>query len=122
MTTSTTTTKEIERGDPEVYRHFDAQRAKWPKAFPAEIDEIRPLQNGIEKAVAEAFGWSVRYTRAVLRAWRMRESYCMAVLAHSERITLDGAPSGQKVTEEARAVAQNRLAQIQQQQVKTTVS
>lgn len=122
MTTPTTTTKEIERGDPEVYRHFEALRARWPKAFPAEIDEIRPLKNGIEKSVAEAFGWSVRYTRAVMRAWRMREAYCRAVLAHSERITLDGARSGHEVTDQARAVAQNRLAQIQKEQAEASAN
>jgi hypothetical protein len=43
---------------------------KWPAGFPKQASLVRPLANGTAKTIAEAFGWSVAYTRAVLRGAR----------------------------------------------------
>ncbi len=59
-----------------------------------------------------ALGWSNAYARGVLHAWKMREAYCRAVLAHAMRINLDGSESELTVDDEARAMATARLAVI----------
>ena len=70
----------------------------------------RPLANGVQKAIAEAFGWSVPYTRAVLMVWKSRAAYCTVVLARPKRINLDGSASDEEVDDKARALAKERLA------------
>jgi ProQ/FINO family len=103
---------EKKRGYEEAFLQFEILRAKWPKAFPAKGHQVRPLASGAVKIVATMLGWSPPYARAVLQAWKLREAYCRAVLAYSERITLDGAASGEVVDDVARALATERLAVI----------
>jgi sRNA-binding protein len=57
-------------------------------------------------------GWSVPYTLSVLRHWKMAAVYCRAVLAHDQRITLDGAPA-EAVDAEAKELATKQLARIE---------
>jgi hypothetical protein len=54
-------------------------------AFPKQASLVRVLANGTAKTIAAAFGWSVAYTRAVLRVWKSRAAYCTVVLAGLRR-------------------------------------
>ena len=56
-------------------------------------------------------GWSVPYTIGVLTYWKMAPVYCQAVLAHDQRITLDGAPA-ETVDAEAKDLAAKQLAKL----------
>jgi sRNA-binding protein len=109
-----TPNKKIEqrRGYQEASKQFDLLRTKWPKAFPAKAHEVRPLASGTVTQLADAFGWSHPYARAVLRTWKMREAYCSAVLCYPQRITLDGLANGEEVDEGSRARAKERLDKI----------
>jgi hypothetical protein len=80
--------KKIERnrGLKESREQIKVLQDKWPAGFPKQASLVRPLANGAPKTIAEAFGWSVAYTRAVLMVWKSRAAYCTAVLAHSRRI------------------------------------
>jgi hypothetical protein len=71
---------------------------------------FRSWANGVAKTIAETFGWSVPYTRAVLMVWKSRAAYCTVVLAHPKRINLDGSASDEEVDDKARALAKERLA------------
>ncbi len=106
-----TRSDERKRGNQDARQAFEILRAKWPKAFPLKGHEVRPLAN-VAPAIMEALGWSNSYARGALSAWKARESYCRAVLAHPMRINLDGSASGSAVDDEARAMATARLAQI----------
>src|SRR5208283_242966 len=83
---------------------------KWPKAFPRKDDEVRPLAPGMGSVVAEEFGWSIPYAKAVLETWKRREAYCRAVLTYAVRIGLDGTPTADTVSEAAQASAKEMLA------------
>ncbi len=93
------------RGLHDAPEHFKLLQEKWPKAFPAKPHDVRPLASGIPKIVAETFGWSQPYARAVIERWKHRNAYCRAVLAHSKRVTLDGAESEEEVDDTARCNA-----------------
>ncbi len=99
------------RGNQDARQAFEILRARWPKAFPLKSHEVRPLANAAP-AIVGALGWSNAYARGVLKAWKARESYCRAVLAHPMRINLDGSASELAVDDEARAMAAARLEQI----------
>jgi len=60
---------------------------------------------------AAAFG-------AVLMVWKLRDTYCRAVLAYSQRINLDGTPSAEHVDDEARQKAKEQLDRIAARKVK----
>src|SRR5580700_10475857 len=77
---------ERNRGLKESREQIKVLQDKWPAGFPKQASLVRPLANGAPKTIAEAFGWSVAYTRAVLMVWKSRAAYCTAVLAHSRRI------------------------------------
>jgi sRNA-binding protein len=81
------------RGAKEHSQQLHALRAKWPLAFPAQPEDVRPLALGVADQIAAAMDWSVQYTLGVLRPWKMAPFYCRAVLSHDQRITLDGAPA-----------------------------
>ena len=83
---------------------------RWPAAFPEEPQQVRPLITGLAPLIAAALGWSPPYTRAVLRVWKLRPAYCRAVLAHPVRFDLDGNPTDEPVSDDARAQAKARLA------------
>ena len=84
-------TIERQRGAKEAGQQLAVLREKWPLAFP--LQNARPLALGAVGQIAEAMGWSLPYTRGVLDYWKRATFYCQAVLAHDQRITLDGAPS-----------------------------
>jgi sRNA-binding protein len=97
------------RGFKEGFHHFEALRARWPKAFPLKSHEIRPLATGARQALVEEFGWSPGYAQGVLAAWKMRLAYCQAILRYPTRINLDGSASDEEVGDQARALAQKQL-------------
>jgi sRNA-binding protein len=84
-----------------------ALREKWPLAFPAQHQDVRPLAMGVAREVAAAMGWSLPYTLGVLGRWKMSPVYCQAVLGHDQRIALDGAPA-ETVDAEAKDLATKR--------------
>jgi hypothetical protein len=61
---------ERNRGLKESREQIKVLQDKWPAGFPKQASLVRPLANGTAKTIAEAFGWSVAYTRAVLRGAR----------------------------------------------------
>jgi len=101
---------ERKRGCIEAKTQLPLLQEKWPKAFPRKNDEVRPLASGIGSVVAEEFGWSMPYARAVLETWKRREAYCRAVLTYAVRIGLDGTPTADAVSEAAQASAKEMLA------------
>ena len=56
-------------------------------------------------------GWSLVYTCAVLRRWKMAPVYCRAVLAYDQRIALDGT-SAEPVDAAAKELATKQLAKL----------
>jgi hypothetical protein len=87
-------TIERQRGIKEAGQQLEVLRERWPLAFPFQAQDVRPLALGIAGQIAAAMGWSLPYTLSVLRHWKMAAVYCRAVLAHDQRIALDGAPAG----------------------------
>src|ERR1700735_546017 len=106
-----TTNKKAEqkRGFQQAVKQFAVLRTKWPKAFPANSHEVRPLASGTVKVLTDTFGWSHPYARAVLATWKLREAYCRALLEHSQRINLDGSVSGEHVDDAVRKVARQQI-------------
>jgi sRNA-binding protein len=100
---------EKKRGYEEGGQKIELLRARWPKAFPVKSHEVRPLTNGAQQTMVEEFGWSPAYARAVLTVWKLRPSYCQAILRYPMRINLDGSPTGEEVDDAARATAKARL-------------
>jgi hypothetical protein len=84
---------ERDRGAGESRRQIEALRARWPLAFPAKHQDVRPLALGAAGEIAAAMGWSLPYTLGVLGRWKMAAVYCQAVLRHDQRIALDGSPA-----------------------------
>ena len=80
-------------------------------AFPARAQDVRPLALGTVGQIAEAMGWSIPYTIGVLTYWKMAPVYCQAVLAHDQRVTLDGGPA-EPVDAEAKELATKQLAKL----------
>src|SRR5215472_5838163 len=79
------------RGTKEAPQQLAVLRERWPIAFPVKSNEVRPLTVGAVGEIATAMGWSVPYTLGVVAPWKMAPVYCRAVLAHDQRIALDGA-------------------------------
>jgi sRNA-binding protein len=102
---------ERDRGTKEYRHQFAVLRDKWPLAFPAKPHDIRPLAIGATGEIAAAMGWSLPYTLGVLGRWKMAAVYCQAVLAHDQRIALDGAPA-ETVDVEAKDLAAKQLARL----------
>jgi sRNA-binding protein len=100
---------DLTRGLKEYSVQIEALRAKWPKAFPQQFGDVRPLASGTVRTIVETFGWSQRYTRGILHRWKARDAYCHAVLVHSKRITLDGLESSEEVDDNARAGARGTI-------------
>src|SRR5215213_6053456 len=83
---------------------------RWPAAFPQTPQQVRPPIAGLTPLIAAALDWSRPYTRAVLRTWKLRPTYCRAILAHAVRFDLEGNPTDQPIGEDARTLAKVRLA------------
>jgi sRNA-binding protein len=103
---------ERKRGAKEARQQLAVLRARWPLAFPAAPEDIRPLAIGVARDIAAAMGWSLPYTHGVTGGWKMAPVYCRAVLCYRHRIGLDGAPA-EAIDAEAKALATKRLAQIE---------
>jgi sRNA-binding protein len=99
------------RGKKEARQQLASLRERWPLAFPAKNQEVRPLSIGAAREIAAAMGWQLPYTLGVLGSWKMEPAYCEAVLRYDQRITLDGAPA-EMVEAKARDLASKRLAEL----------
>ena len=73
------------RGTRDARQQLALLREKWPVAFPAEPESVRPLAIGVAGEIASAMGWSLPYTLGVLARWKMAPAYCRAVLAQERR-------------------------------------
>jgi sRNA-binding protein len=104
-------TIERHRGIADAVKQFGLLREKWPLAFPVLRQDVRPLAMGAVGQIAEAMGRTISYTRGALTPWKMSAVYCQAVLAHDQRIALDGTPA-ELVDAEARDQATKRLAHL----------
>ena len=100
-----------DRGTKEFSQQLAVLREKWPLAFPAKEQDVRPLTSGGAGEIGAAMGWSHPYTIGVLSGWKLARAYCEAVLSHDQRITLDGAPA-EPVGAEAKEMAAKRLATL----------
>jgi outer membrane biosynthesis protein TonB len=102
---------ERDRGIKDSSRQLLVLREKWPLAFPLMLEDVRPLAGSASREIAAAMGWSLPYTLGVLGIWKLAAFYCRAILAHDQRITLDGA-SAETVDAEAKDLATKRLAEL----------
>jgi sRNA-binding protein len=102
---------ERDRGIKDSSKQLLVLREKWPLAFPLKLDDVRPLAASASREIAAAMGWSLPYTLGVLGIWKLAAFYCRAILAHDQRITLDGAPA-ETVDAEAKDLATKRLAEL----------
>jgi sRNA-binding protein len=103
---------DFKRGIAEAGQHFDELRARWPRAFPANPHEVRPLALSVTPMVAAALDWPETYARGVLTKWKASGAYARACLAYPTRISLDGAPSGEAVDSVTRSLARQRLQRL----------
>jgi len=102
---------ERQRGIQEAGQQLEVLRERWPLAFPIRPYDIRPLAMGVANQIAETMGWSLSYSVGVLTYWKMSAAYCRAVLAHDQRITLDGTPV-EAVDEGAKDLATKQLIRL----------
>ena len=73
------------RGFNEARDQIEALRARWPKAFPLQAHEVRPLETATLDIIVNEMGWTRPYARAVLAVWKKRTAYCRAILAYPTR-------------------------------------
>jgi sRNA-binding protein len=99
------------RGQKESRRQLVALREKWPVAFPAGNQDVRPLSIGAAGEISMAMGWQLPYALGVLSIWKMAPAYCQAVLRYDQRIGLDGSPA-EPVDVNSRDLAAKRLAEL----------
>ena len=95
----------------EAGQQLEVLRERWPLAFPVQAQDVRPLAMGVANQIAETMGWSLSYSVGVLTYWKMSAVYCRAVLAHDQRITLDGTPV-EAVDEGAKDLATKQLIRL----------
>jgi hypothetical protein len=55
----------------EARQQLAVLREKWPLAFPARAQDVRPLALGTVGQISEAMGWTIPYTIGVLTYWKM---------------------------------------------------
>ena len=102
---------ERNRGIQDSRQQLAALRKKWPLAFPAKHEDVRPLAVGTAGEIAAAVGWSLSYTLGVLVGWKMALVYCEAVLRHDQRVALDGSPA-ETIDAAAKDLATKQLARL----------
>ena len=102
---------ERDRGTKESGKQLGVLRAKWPLAFPAKAQDVRPLAVGAAREIAAVMGWSLPYTLGVLVGWNMAPAYCQAVLYYDKRVSLDGSPA-ETIDAEAKELATEQLARL----------
>ena len=100
---------ERDRGIKEYRQQLAELRERWPRAFPVDDEDVRPLAVDAIYEIAAVMGWSEPYTLGVLSRWKMAQVYCQAVLCHHRRIGLDGAPT-EMVEAKAKDLATKHLA------------
>src|ERR1700674_4127218 len=103
-TMSSTHQIERNRGTKDSRQQLAVLREKWPLAFPAERQDVRPLAIGAAGEIAAEMRWSLPYTLGVLVGWKMAPVYCQAVLSCDQRVALDGSPA-ETIDAEAEEVA-----------------
>jgi sRNA-binding protein len=108
---SSTYQTERNRGTKEARQQLAMLREKWPLAFPARNQDVRPLAVGAAREIAGAMGWSLPYTLGVLVRWKMAPIYCQAVLCFDQRVALDGS-AAETIDAEARELATKQLARL----------
>src|SRR5579864_3707333 len=99
------------RGAKDTRQQLAALREKWPLAFPARDQDVRPLAVAAAREIAAAMGWSLPYTLGVLVRWKMAPIYCQAVLCYDKRVALDGSPA-ETIDAEAKELATKQLARL----------
>jgi sRNA-binding protein len=102
---------ERNRGCKEFRLQLAVVRERWPLAFPAKDQDVRPLAIGTPSEIAAGMGWSIPYTLGVLAGWKLAEAYCKAILWYDQRVTLDGAPA-ETIDAEAKDLATKQLARL----------
>jgi sRNA-binding protein len=102
---------ERNRGTKDSRQQLAALRERWPLAFPAKNEDVRPLAIGAAGEIAAAIGWSLPYTLGVLVGWKMAPVYCEAVIRYDQRVSLDGSPA-ETIDAEAKELATKQLAQL----------
>jgi sRNA-binding protein len=102
---------ERNRGTKEARQQLAVLREKWPLAFPAKLQDVRPLAIGTPGEIAAEMSWSLPYTLGVLAGWKMAPAYCEAVLRYDQRAALDGSPA-EMIDAEAKELATKQLAQL----------
>ena len=102
---------ERNRGTKDSRQQLAVLREKWPLAFPAEHQAVRPLAIGAAGEIAAEMSWSLPYTLGVLVGWKMAPAYCEAVLRYDQRVALDGSPA-ETIDAEAKDLATKQLARL----------
>jgi sRNA-binding protein len=102
---------ERNRGTKDSRQQLAVLREKWPLAFPAKDQDVRPLAVGAAGEIAAAMDWSLPYTLGVLVGWKMAPAYCEAVLCYDQRVALDGSPA-EPIDAEAKELATKQLARL----------
>jgi outer membrane biosynthesis protein TonB len=102
---------ERDRGIKDCSKQLLVLQERWPLAFPFKLEDVRPLAASASRDIAAAMGWSLPYTLGVLGIWKLAAFYCRAILAHDQRITLDGTQA-ETVDAEAKDLATKRLAEL----------
>jgi sRNA-binding protein len=102
---------ERNRGTKDARQQLAVLGEKWPLAFPAKDQDVRPLAVGAAREIAAAMGWPLPYTLGVLVGWKMAPAYCEAVIRYDQRVALDGSPA-EAIDAEARELATKQLARL----------
>lgn len=97
---------------PHIPAALEALAARWPAAFPRDRSTLRPWAIGLHNDIDEkSLGISRQVLRLALKRVTRSEEYLTALASGGPRIDLEGNPRGE-VTEEARADAVTRLAEL----------
>jgi sRNA-binding protein len=102
---------ERNRGTKDSRQQLAVLREKWPLAFPAKHQDVRPLAIGAAREIAAEMSWSIPYTLGVLVSWKMAPAYCEAVLRYDQRVALDGSLA-EAIDAEAKELAAEQLARL----------
>jgi sRNA-binding protein len=91
----------IDREIADHVRCIGILQERWPKAFPKNVTDVRPLARGVAKEIAQACGWSVRFAESILAGWRKRIAYQRARKLGLPTIKLDGTDDSKPQIESA---------------------
>src|SRR3954454_4258711 len=81
---------------------------KWPLAFPKKFSDVKPLASSVKATVIAEMDWDKNYVHGVLMTWKLRLSYCDAVLRGDTRIDINGNPTTETVDETSKAGAREQ--------------